>query len=171
MPDQIDWQRIIRNAKFEKFTSLQAAERQLDRAIVLFIEENDYLCAITLAGAAEGIIGEALRAMGKLPAVELIADAINGGEFDANGQLAELIEGLLTIQDLNRVRNLLKHHANDLNATIEHLTDLEAFNLILRAVLNYALLTEKTTSRSIEFFNWIRKNRPEILEESSKTWR
>jgi hypothetical protein len=47
------------------FTKLQVAERQLDRALKLFLDEKDYVCAITLAGASEEILGKLLEKVGK----------------------------------------------------------------------------------------------------------
>jgi hypothetical protein len=47
------------------FTKLQVAEHQLDRALKLFLDEKDYVCAITLAGASEEILGKLLEKSGK----------------------------------------------------------------------------------------------------------
>ena len=50
----------------EVLTKLEIAERQLNRAISLLIEDSDRVCAITLAGAAEEVLAGLLKAIGKI---------------------------------------------------------------------------------------------------------
>ena len=45
----------------ETLSNLDVAERQLERAIALFLDEEDYVSALTLAGAAEEILGKLLN--------------------------------------------------------------------------------------------------------------
>ncbi len=49
------------------FSKLELAKVQLEKAIELFLEESDYACSITLAGASEEILGKLLIAKGKKP--------------------------------------------------------------------------------------------------------
>ena len=42
------------------YTKTEVAAHQLERALHLFLDENDYVCAITLAGACEEILGKLL---------------------------------------------------------------------------------------------------------------
>lgn len=51
------------DAKFS-LTQLQVALHQLDRAALLFLDAGDFISAITLAGAADSITGETLKARG-----------------------------------------------------------------------------------------------------------
>jgi hypothetical protein len=108
---------------------------QLERAMRLFLEENDYISAITLSGAAEEILGKQVN------------DRPN-----ALDELVEIISMLLrkrginievkNIQEhLNYPRNSLKHlkvgNRNDLNYPA-----LEAASeLIERAISNYIRVT------------------------------
>jgi len=51
------------DAKFS-LTQLQVALHQLDRAALLFLDSGDFISSITLAGAADSIMGETLKARG-----------------------------------------------------------------------------------------------------------
>jgi hypothetical protein len=57
------------------FTKLQLAEHQLERALKLFLEEKDYVCAITLAGVSEEILGKLLEKDGKEHALGALVNA------------------------------------------------------------------------------------------------
>ena len=122
----MDLERIAKQGNIEMFTPLEAAERQLDRAIILFIEDRDYICAITLACAADGILGEALRAQKKESMIDLLKSELQGFHL-----LSHLNPKEMSDQYLNKIRNLLKHFHGDLNPNIDHVTDLEAINAIL----------------------------------------
>jgi hypothetical protein len=58
-----------------ELSKLQIAEHQLDRAIQLLLDENDYVCAVTLAGASEEILGKLLELRGHKPALASFAEA------------------------------------------------------------------------------------------------
>ena len=51
--------------KMLTLTKQQVAEHQLERALRLFLDERDYVSAITLAGASEEILGRLLAKEGK----------------------------------------------------------------------------------------------------------
>ena len=59
----------------EVLTKLEIAERQLNRAISLLIEDSDRVCAITLAGAAEEVLAGLLKAIGKIDVLSEISQA------------------------------------------------------------------------------------------------
>jgi hypothetical protein len=158
----MDIERVAKNAIIEQFSQIEAAERQLDRAISLFISEHDYLCAITLAGAADGILGEALKNKGQMNSGEILKGVMK------DTFLPQLSHKEISDQHLNKIRNSLKHTTEDHNKVIEHPMDIEAVQVIVRAILNYGFLTDTATKGSIEFFAWLRQYRPEILEEAEK---
>lgn len=82
------------------YTQLEAATAQLDQAITLFLEDN-HLCALTLAGAAEEILGK----LGTPVAVDYIA-AKHGPALAAAGEPMTREE---IVSSLNRKRNGAKH--------------------------------------------------------------
>jgi hypothetical protein len=112
---------------------------QLRRAIQLF-NNGDFICSITLAGAAEEILGKlALNRRGY--------NALDGdlNFFDDLSQMLKkkkpTKENVFSV--LNRVRNELKHHNSDLNKHIEADFEFEAQCLIDRAIRNYWIAYDK----------------------------
>ena len=56
------------------FTKLQLASHQLDRAIKVLLDEKDVISAITLAGAAEEILGNIVKLNGGVSAHQQLVD-------------------------------------------------------------------------------------------------
>lgn len=88
-----------------KFTKLAAATIQLDRAIELFLAE-DFLCAMTLGGAAEDILGALTRLAGNEPATDFI---VQFHQQDKPGEMFHGYSGKQIMDELNRPRNAAKH--------------------------------------------------------------
>lgn len=89
-------------------------------------------------------------------------------ELQSHHLFSHLSSKEISDQHLNKIRNLLKHSSGDLGAKIDHVTDLEAFIAILRAIANFILVTNRGSQRTDEFFDWVQQKRPEILEEAAK---
>jgi hypothetical protein len=104
-----------------------AATSQLDWAIRLFLDHDEFIPAITLAGAAEGILGGLLgdRSPHKLVKKNL---ALQSG----------LSETIVSDEHLNRVKNWLKHSRSVVDEK-PIMIDLkgEATQNIVRAILNF----------------------------------
>ena len=90
----------------EVLTKLEIAERQLNRAISLLIEDSDRVCAITLAGAAEEVLAGLLKAIGKIDVLSEISQA--------SVDMGKIVGQTWTLgtfkSDFNFVKNELKHH-------------------------------------------------------------
>ncbi len=56
------------------YTKQQLASHQLDRAIKLLMDEKDVICAVTLAGAAEEILGDIVKLKGGVSAHQQLID-------------------------------------------------------------------------------------------------
>lgn len=119
-----------------ELTAEKIAEHQLITALRLWNEE-DYLSALTLAGAAEEILGKRLRAIGRTPSFDqikndIVALAKQHGDTDPNTEklVAEL---------LNQTRNELKHYAGNESLSFDLMSD--AAEMLERAIANYHLLT------------------------------
>ena len=56
-------------------TKLEVAEHQLNASIRLYLDANDYVSAVTLAGAAEEILGKLLEKQGRKHSVGEFAEA------------------------------------------------------------------------------------------------
>ncbi|MBI3043928.1 MAG: hypothetical protein HYY78_14005 [Betaproteobacteria bacterium] len=56
------------------YTKLQLAEIQLERALQLFLDEDDYVCAVTLAGAAEELLSKLREQSGGTSELKALID-------------------------------------------------------------------------------------------------
>lgn len=139
----------------------EIARVQIDAAIEQYEREN-FIEAITLAGAAEDILTGLLRKAGKM--VERSTDDLDrftpslDSLANAAVEIQQQMEGLALsakerkalredfVQRANRARNALKHHTSKVGDTIE-IEDLEeeATDMLDRATSNYwALMLEET---------------------------
>jgi hypothetical protein len=112
-----------------ELSKIDAAVEQLDWAIRLFLDNQAYLPAITLAGAAEEILGQA------------VGDRASFAQLKTTfaGRL-DISEKVLSQQHLNKARNWLKHwdqHMDDEKICLE--LDEEAIQYIFRALTNLAM--------------------------------
>ena len=144
------------------YNRIEIAKAHLNRAIVLFIEENDFINAITLAGAAEEVLGKLVLEVNLIPAMEQLIDSLHnkfGGSIDKK-----------KIRDdyLNQAKNSLKHFGQGNEKTIELEPENEAISMILRAVTNLFLVEGKITEHAQIFYNYIKKNRADLFEYVSE---
>lgn len=121
-----------------KTTKLALAEQQLETAIGLFVSRRDRVSAITLAGAADGILHGLVLKEGKLPFSDY---ALGVGEAmlkqtPAKAKYARYINDTLNI-------NHLKHM--DKNDEIDMTLDpsMSALAAILKAISNHSILVSK----------------------------
>jgi len=117
-------------------TAEEIAEHQLITALRLW-HDDDYLSALTLAGAAEEILGKRLRVLGRTPSFaqiknDIVALAKQHGDTDPNTE--KLVADLL-----NQTRNELKHYSGDDSLSFD--MRLDAAEMLERAIANYHLLT------------------------------
>jgi len=123
------------------------AERQLLTAIQIW-RTGDYVSAITLAGAAEEILGKRLRRVGKEPSFDNIKSVIV--EFskklgDQDPKTDKLVADLL-----NQTKNELKHYAGEEELEFDLFRD--SIELIERAITNYQMLTGTIRNEMIVFW-------------------
>ncbi|WP_372825662.1 hypothetical protein [Polaromonas sp.] len=112
------------------------AEHQLLAAIKLW-QDEDYLSSLTLAGAAEEILGKRLRKIGREPSFDqmkslIVALARHDGESDP--KLEQTVGAML-----NDTRNALKHYDGDESLSFDLRAD--CLELLERAIANYQALT------------------------------
>ncbi|KVF23173.1 hypothetical protein WJ07_16915 [Burkholderia vietnamiensis] len=117
---------------------------QLDAALMLFLEYREFAPAITLAGAAEEILGKELGRRGWQCASDRRLNRYSA--LDRNAAAAEL----------NRVRNALKHFSNidqpDIAADLE-----EAARWMLERAFENAHRLELPVPRSEALGEWYHK--------------
>lgn len=130
-----------------KIHKSDAARRQIEAASVLLISDGDPLAVITLAGAAEEILGNLLRRNNK-PAmldqlIELDRQLTGGRDFNVLNN------------EINNLRNALKHAK--VSAEDEFEVDAKAELAMLgRALVNYVLWGGELTEPMIKAYEFIK---------------
>lgn len=119
-----------------KLHKLEIARRQLEVAADLYFSEGDYLAVITLAGAAEEILGSMLR---RTDSVAMIDHLVPLDKKLTGGRSFDTVN-----KEVNRVRNALKH-ARDSEEDELIVEPGEAIAMLGRAVVNYVSLTKEAT--------------------------
>jgi SpoVK/Ycf46/Vps4 family AAA+-type ATPase len=128
-------------------TAEEIAKQQLLASIRLW-HEADYLSALTLAGAAEEIMGKRLRALGKEPSFDQwknLIVSLGKSEAETEPKIDEMIGKLL-----NKTRNLLKHYAGDEAVEIDIRED--STEMVERAIANYHQLTGTVLDEAFTFW-------------------
>lgn len=119
----------------------QIAEVQIERAIDLF-NEGDFICAITLAGAGEEILGKLLPPSSETAMSMMIKKVTTIAP--------EITEKMIRDDYLNAVRNAFKHLVEDICDQDINLR-LHAIQYIARACTNYVSLRNKLTVKMKAF--------------------
>lgn len=149
---------------FDKLTVLSQIEiavHQLEKSISLFINEKDFICTITLAGAADGILGGLLKKQGKKTTHDQHKEILRKHNHG-------LTDKELNDLHLNMVRNEFKHVTRDENETKDYALETESILYITRGISNYILLKQELTIKMADFINWARINRPDVTDPNSK---
>jgi hypothetical protein len=131
-------------------TKLEVATRQLDAAIRLFLE-GDHLSSLTLAGAAEEILGRLSEREGLPVATEEIV-AHHFGDTDL--ALTDKERRKVLLEVMNGARKAAKH-ANDTSETHFVVEQTFPLQMIMRAML-MARALGLPPSREAEMVAWLR---------------
>ncbi len=116
-------------------TKLALAQKQLETAIGLFVSRRDRISAITLAGAADGILHGLVLKEGKQPFSDYamgIKEALTK-ETPAKAKYAKHINDTLNINDL-------KHRDEGGTTDVSLDPDISALGAILKAISNHHIL-------------------------------
>lgn len=126
-------------------TKLGVAEHQLERALRLFLDEKDYVCAITLAAASEEILGKLLEKAGKEHALgSFVKACVATGKVVYNENWSHK-----DFADMaNAFRNDLKHYTDGNPITIPREAAVEILD---RAIENFFALTSRETQNMRRF--------------------
>lgn len=124
------------------------AVTQLETALRLYNEGSDYYSVITLAGAADEILGRMLAAKGKKPFVRALAE----GAAEMHRLLFGSDVGVKDFVDRsNRAENTLKHHGPGSPQGTAFDAREEAIDMLDRAVTNYWHLEHNATPAMTAF--------------------
>lgn len=122
----------LKRQRAMELSKLEIAQRQLDVAASLFVSDGDYLAVVTLAGAAEEILGNLLRRAGH----ETMFDHLVELDRELTGGRTQKVVN----DEVNRVRNALKH-ANFPSEDTVVIEPGEATAMLGRALVNFNRFT------------------------------
>jgi len=137
---------------YKTFNKISIAIEQLDMALKLFLSGESYVSALTLSGAAEEILGEAVKLKGiknwlreeyeyyGCKGLEWINPPKTWKKFTTHGK--------------NRVRNAVKHLSDKGDFNFEADIEDEALWMLVRAIENFSRLGFQPTDKMHEFDNW-----------------
>jgi hypothetical protein len=133
------------------YQRVDLAIEQLDTALELFLSDRSYTAALTLAGAAEEILGRAISRTGQQNALRYKYDLLNSTHQELHGKSLEWKQFL---EGENYARNAAKHMHLLSEDTIT--TDLQeaALWMLVRACANYRAMDFPRTDRIEAFDNW-----------------
>jgi hypothetical protein len=128
-------------------TKIDAAVEQMDWAIKLLLDNQAYIPAITLAGAAEEIIGENLSESSVFSQLK--------AKFCSKYSLSEKY---VSQEYLNRTKNWLKHWKGTQDAAQTKIElEEEAIQYIVRSLANLVLYDHALPNEGPRFFEWLSK--------------
>lgn len=144
-----------------KIKQIEVAEIQLDRAITLFLDEEDYFSSGTLAGAAEEIFGCLLRDLGREPSLDnyvsvmqKLLSEVEIRAIEPNSKPSRTLDGILSSQ-LNDYRNWLKHYMKNESEFLFN-PESAAEELLDRACSNFWQLFGRETEQTKRFLEYQR---------------
>jgi hypothetical protein len=143
-----------------KIGKFDIAVLQLNRAIKLFLEEKEFCSVITLAGAAEEILGKLSERIGK-------KSALSQGNTELSKKWG-ISESDINDKYTNRIKNNLKHAGNPSEDNLIIDQEMESIQYILRGITNYNLLRNGIMQQHIEFLNFIKTNFPNLYDQKNQ---
>lgn len=140
--------RLVAAMPEQTYTSIGLAVEQLDSAIAHFLNRRSFISALTLAGAAEELLGKTLRSMNE-------RNALEWQYVMMEPTLSLFMHTTLSKQDFitieNRARDAAKHWRPDpLELDIED----AALSMIVRASDNARRLGLEATASTKAFDDW-----------------
>lgn len=140
----------------------ELAKLQIEKAIDLFYE-NNFPCSITLAGAAEEMLGNILRKNGEENILGELLPWFNE-RYNTEMSFSELAKGA------NEIRDELKHGHSypDINHEVE-VSLAYCTQMLQRAYVNYSRAVGIPTEKMALFGRYVTENEKELFSEWSET--
>lgn len=139
----------------QTYDQVALAAEQLDVALSLFLNEQSLVSALTLAGAAEEILGKAVSLAGEQNSLDWKYAAVERTHTLLHRRPLSRPD---FIQGDNRARNASKHiEAENQQFTTADLED-DAIWMIVRACDNSDRLFLPRSARRLEFDSWFYEN-------------
>ncbi len=143
-------------AEVFSISQTDAAVDQLDWAIKLLVDHDAPLPAITLAGAAEELLGKLAGSCTIADGASLNALALLKSRLSTNDSSEKNVA-----DTANSAKTFIKH-GKPQGASLEIELQTEAIQLILRAIINQVRLESNLSSQSPRFLEWLERTRPDL---------
>lgn len=140
-----------------KIKKIDVAVNHLRLAIDLFLNGGDRLCVVTLAGAAEEILGKYAERENITPMIEILNSALKQ-EIAPDTTYGDFKRNIL-----NNARNTIKHFSKTDDEIIEIDSETEALSMLIRAIANLQKYNNTATENTPVLLEWINKNREGLL--------
>ena len=140
----------------ETHNKIDLAIEQLETAVSLFLEGKGYASALTLAGAAEEILGMALKIKGIENSLQESYRIYRNPDLAWINQPKTWAE--FTTKGKNKVKNAVKHVSDKQDLTFQADIQDEALWMLVRATDNYNRLGLDPTELIHEFDGWFYEN-------------
>ncbi len=125
----------------QTYSKRSIAQAQLESALRLFQAGEDFISVITLAGAAEEILGKLLTSQSRSNSLDSLKQAVAAMHEHLFG---EQLESSAVAERANRARNALKHLRAGGDPVSLDLHE-EAVDMLNRAIDNFWILDETFT--------------------------
>jgi hypothetical protein len=138
-----------------RVSKIDAAVHQLDESIKLFLDSKAYVSAITLAGAAEEVIGCATE-----------GNSLHAKMKEKLKNLTGKQGKVISDEYLNPTKNWLKHWTNMTEEEVVEIDlETESIHFIFRAMGNLLVYDRSFSSETPRFLAWVFKNRLDISDD------
>ena len=143
-----------------KIKKLDVALNHLQMAIDMFLKNQDLLCILTLAGAADEILGQYATRAGEKTMLDLLCTSLKK-EHSIN-----MSDKDFKWEYLNNARNTIKHFNNTESEIIDIDSESEALTMLIRAIGNLYSHDASVTYNTPALLEWIYDNRKDLLPSS-----
>jgi len=140
-----------------KIKKLDIALNHLQMAIDMFLKKQDLLCILTLAGAADDILGQYATRTGEKTMLDLLCSSLKK-EHSIN-----MTDKTFKWEYLNKAKNSVKHFNENGAEIIELDPELEALSMLIRAIGNLYSHDKTATYNTPALMEWIYENRKDLL--------
>jgi len=140
-----------------KIKKLDIALNHLQMAIDMFFKNQDLLCVLTLAGAAEEILGQYATRANEETMLDLLCSSLE------KNHSINMDNQAFKWEYLNKARNIVKHFNKDETEIIELDPESEALTMLIRAIGNLYSHDKTVTYNTPALMEWIYKNRKDLL--------
>jgi len=140
-----------------RISKLDLALNYLQMAIDMFLKNQDLLCVLTLAGAADEILGQYATRAGKETMLDLLCSSLK------KEHAINMNDKTFKWEVLNKAKNSVKHFKGKDTEFIELNPEEEALSMLIRAIGNLYSHDRTATYNTPALMEWVYENRKDLL--------